>query len=1157
MTGAPMQPAISKARPALQTHWGALLARLVLVPLVMTSLIWSTSFFGYLLFHSLAEMFSIIVAGTALVVATTSSAFTRNQFTTFIAVAIGWSAGIDLVHVLVFKGMHIVSDVTSANPATQLWVAARGMQAVALVIAPLMLARSVSVWTLHLVFGLCSALCLWSILAGYFPVAYIEGQGLSDFKVTAEYVIIALFALSLALMWGQRRLMTFELHLTLSLALVFMMGSEFAFTKYVSVYAQANLIGHLLKIYAFWCVYLALVQSTLREPFGALARSADTYDAVPDPTFLLDAEGTISQANAAAATLLGRPVAKLVGRSVHVLFHNPAIKPEDCNVCSHLSEDGKVLVRDLELPDGRSIECALAPFSGSGRSSGLWVCVQRDITDRRRMTTEREALLYDLGERVKELRCISVVAELLARPDMDLRALLASVVAALAPGFTRPDLLRALISSNWGHFGDEMPTPAPLKQLSAEVVVDRVAVGRICVWYPDVATEAHFLREEVNLLNTVAQHLAEAVQRNRAAERVQRLSYLYETMVLTNKAIAGCKNRDDLLEALLGALAKRGAYPFAFISVFDDARMPGRLALNHAIPQDQLAHLADSLADMKGPLADVFPKIAAGEVICQNLTPFVAGGHPEHDLPGTAEWLAFLNRQNINSRIVMPLMCQGELVACVALYLRTTAEIDDEERSLFENLSDDVGLALDSFAAGMTARQMGSRFEGLFDGSPLPTQIFSLRTGKTLAMNAAMKDWLGYQPDELKSVKAALMRFFPDPETRDHYRALWDASVAEALTGKTVTAERVSLTCSDGSLRQANALLTVVNDDAIISWVDLTEINRSAEVLRESEGRFRTMVEQAVNGIFVRRDGRYIYVNRRYCEMTGWSEAELLGQDVLNFTPHDEANLENIHKAWAESAANKTELVKYDVPLCCKDGRVIELAFTARAIVWDDGLPAVIVIADDITERKHADAQIAAYVGRLETSMRGTLLAVSQMVEMRDPYTAGHERRVGLIASAIAAEMGWDEKRCRNLELMGLVHDIGKIGVPAEILTKPTQLTPLEYEFVKGHAQAGYDILKGVPFDMPVADVIHQHHERMDGSGYPQGLIGDAILPEARILGVADVLESMSSHRPYRAALGIDAAMAEVEAHRGTLFDPEVVDAAHRLIRDKGYVLPS
>lgn len=181
-----------------------------------------------------------------------------------------------------------------------------------------------------------------------------------------------------------------------------------------------------------------------------------------------------------------------------------------------------------------------------------------------------------------------------------------------------------------------------------------------------------------------------------------------------------------------------------------------------------------------------------------------------------------------------------------------------------------------------------------------------------------------------------------------------------------------------------------------------------------------------------------------------------------------------------------------------------------------DEVFGISVFAKDITERKQAEQQIAEYVKQLEGTMQNTLQAVANMVEMRDPYTAGHERRVGLVAAAIAREMGWPEDKCHDLQLIGLVHDIGKIAVPAEILTKPGRLTKVEYQIVQAHSEKGYEILKDVDFPLPIAEIIYQHHERMDGSGYPRGLKDGEILPEARILAVADVLESMASHRPYR-----------------------------------------
>ena len=189
--------------------------------------------------------------------------------------------------------------------------------------------------------------------------------------------------------------------------------------------------------------------------------------------------------------------------------------------------------------------------------------------------------------------------------------------------------------------------------------------------------------------------------------------------------------------------------------------------------------------------------------------------------------------------------------------------------------------------------------------------------------------------------------------------------------------------------------------------------------------------------------------------------------------------------------------------------------------------------------------------------MESTLQAVASVVEAHDPYTAGHERRVGIIAADIAREMGWSEEKCHTLQLIGLVHDIGKMSIPAEILSKPGLLSVIEFELVKTHAEQGYKIFQDVEFPLPIAEIIREHHERMDGSGYPRGLKGDETLLESRILAVADVLEAMASHRPYRASLGLEEAIHEIETNRGQHFDPEVVDAMLRLFRKKDYQVPA
>lgn len=207
-------------------------------------------------------------------------------------------------------------------------------------------------------------------------------------------------------------------------------------------------------------------------------------------------------------------------------------------------------------------------------------------------------------------------------------------------------------------------------------------------------------------------------------------------------------------------------------------------------------------------------------------------------------------------------------------------------------------------------------------------------------------------------------------------------------------------------------------------------------------------------------------------------------------------------------------------------------------------------LADMVDERTRSlqESQM-----KLKASMLETVRAVAATLELRDPYTAGHQRRVAEMATAIANELGMSEHRVEGLHLASVVHDVGKVKVPAEILSKPGRISELEFALIKNHSRDGCDILKAIDFPWPIAQFVLQHHERLDGSGYPDGLKGDALCLEVRIMAVADVIEAMASHRPYRAALGIEAALVEIEGKRGTAFDPDVVDAARCLIRDKGF----
>jgi len=197
--------------------------------------------------------------------------------------------------------------------------------------------------------------------------------------------------------------------------------------------------------------------------------------------------------------------------------------------------------------------------------------------------------------------------------------------------------------------------------------------------------------------------------------------------------------------------------------------------------------------------------------------------------------------------------------------------------------------------------------------------------------------------------------------------------------------------------------------------------------------------------------------------------------------------------------------------------------------------------------------ELRASLNDLQKAMQGIVHAMVLTIESRDPYTAGHQQRVTQLASALAQEMGLSEKEVEGVKMASLIHDIGKISIPAEILSKPGKLTEIEFSLVKTHAQAGYEILKDIEFSWPIAQIVRQHHERLDGSGYPLGLKDKKILLEAKLIGVADVVEAMASHRPYRPGLGIEKALEEISQKKGILYSPEVADICIKLFTEKGF----
>ncbi|MFQ5794929.1 MAG: HD domain-containing phosphohydrolase [Candidatus Bipolaricaulia bacterium] len=310
------------------------------------------------------------------------------------------------------------------------------------------------------------------------------------------------------------------------------------------------------------------------------------------------------------------------------------------------------------------------------------------------------------------------------------------------------------------------------------------------------------------------------------------------------------------------------------------------------------------------------------------------------------------------------------------------------------------------------------------------------------------------------------------------------------------------------------------------------ERKRAEQALRAREASFRNVITGNADGIIIiDRKGVIHFVNPA-AEALLDRKAEEFIDELFGFPVVAGETME-------------LDIIRRDQDVRVAEMRVVETE-------WE-GKSAYLASLRDITERKRAEEELQQSFERLQRSMESTVHAIALMVEMRDPYTAGHQRRVSQLACAIAREMSVSHEQIEGIRITGLIHDVGKISVPAAILNKPGQLSESEFDIIKAHPQIGYDILKAIEFPWPVAQIVLQHHERIDGSGYPSGLSDGEILLEAKILGVADVVEAMSSHRPYRPALGIDKALKEIAQKRDVRYDPKVVDACLRLFTQKEF----
>ena len=460
----------------------------------------------------------------------------------------------------------------------------------------------------------------------------------------------------------------------------------------------------------------------------------------------------------------------------------------------------------------------------------------------------------------------------------------------------------------------------------------------------------------------------------------------------------------------------------------------------------------------------------------------------------------------------------------------------------------------ESKKAEQALRENEELIMAVMDNLPLGVAVNSLDPAVEFSyMNDRF--WKTYKTsrEELSGPDAFWSAVYKDPEFREKIRERVLKDCESGDPGK-MQWDDVPVTREGETFYISARNTPVPGSSLMISAVwDVTEYKKTEDQLRRASERLQAIYDHSPLLISeFDLEGRYLLVNRAVSELFGLPPRELEGRTFSELLPEEvsEIFMRRTRHVWdsqkplaAEDTVDiggvKRHFLTMLFPLYEKDGHINSIGS----------------IAHDITDRKEAEDSLRDALGRLRRVTGSVIQVIVMAVESRDPYTAGHQRRVGDLARAIATEMGLTDHDVEGIRIAGVIHDLGKISVPSEILSKPRILNDTEFAIVKEHPQKGYDILKDVDFDWPVAEMVLQHHERLDGSGYPRGLKDGEILLQARILAVADVVEAMASHRPYRPTLGLEAALDEITLNKGKLYDPEAVDACLRLFREKHYRL--
>lgn len=821
---------------------------------------------------------------------------------------------------------------------------------------------------------------------------------------------------------------------------------------------------------------------------------------------------------------------------------------QPCDRCPmpEATQRGRVARMTRRGVDGRDYMIISAPLSDGDRVTDRAIEVILDVTEHERAKAALASKAHALDQRIKELNCLYTIGALGAAPDTSLDEIARPTVDLLPSAMQYPEIACARITID----DQEFRTPNFREtdwMLCSQLLANAEQIGVVQIGYLEERTEndeGPFLKEERRLTDTVARLLGGIVEHTRTDALIRESEERYRAVL------------EGTTEGILVADIETGKLGYANPAMCEmlgySAEELRQMTVRDIHPRDDLEHAISE-----------FEAQARGEKALSRMIPCLRSD-------GTT-----LYTDITTSRIVMDgRACSVGFFTDISDRIRAEESVRESEKRLQQVLASSPDAITVTDVNGRITEC--NRRTAELHGFPTEAEVIGRNAFDSIA------------PEDRERARKNLEKTLEQGFVRDvEYTCIAEGGRAfpAELSASTITNSRgevvgfVAVTRDVSDRHEARERLkhrlefeeVVASASSKLANMSPGELDSAIRETLASAGRFLSVdrcVVYAVSG-----DGERIRRTHDWCadgvepetdetadlpwNDLSWGQEQLRSSDyfaissVADLPPKASAEKEKL-LAQGVQAVIAVPIVAGGSPIGLLGASMhrSERVWTPEAITLLRILGEMI---GNTQARNRAAATCEISLERTGEAMEGAVHALSRLAEVRDPYTAGHQQRVAELARAIAREMGLTDERAKGIHMASLLHDIGKIHVPGEILSKPGLLDDLERDIIRTHPKVGYDILYPVKFPWPVAEVALEHHERLDGSGYPQGLSGDEISLEARIVAVADIVEAMSTHRPHRPALSLDAAIAEISRNRGTLYDPEVVDACLKLLAEKRF----